>query len=251
MKFLIFINIVTFVLVSLKDHYYNNENKISISLENGDVYCIILSRRSHRILAKYENKKELMNSRFYYETRDNESNHRLVNNRDNYTYDMLKRAKPNNMETYLNGYKYRHSKKRGLKKLDCYFEKNLFTSLDKIEKNAKKKNNGKSPIISIICGKYGLPLFLLSLVPLFALVIPVYVGKVHKRGKDQCTVIFTDSSKKEVKNILHRKCTFKEVVNSNYAYIFLFISILIILLLIIYAYIKISKYLRIKEGMSK
>ncbi|SCA81780.1 Plasmodium exported protein, unknown function, partial [Plasmodium vivax] len=226
------------------------QNKISISLENGDVYEIKLYGRSHRILAKYENQKELMNSRLHYEAQDNGHNHKLVNKREkNNTYEQLKRAKPNNMEAYLNVYKYRHSKKRGLKKLDCYCEKKLFSSLDKIEKNSKKKNNGKSRIISIICGKYGLPLILLSLLPLLALVLPDnIIGQKHikelckkKSGAQETDALPFD----------HSECTLDPLKDNYLRYIFIFVSFIIVLFIIMYTYIKINKYKRIKEGMSK
>ncbi|KMZ89381.1 hypothetical protein PVBG_05977 [Plasmodium vivax Brazil I] len=217
------------------------------SLENGKIYEITLLRRSHRILAKYENQKELMNSRLNYETQYNGGIHKLVNKRENNnTYDKLKRAKPNNMESYLNTYKYRHSKKRGLKKLDCYCEKKLFSSLDKIEKNAKKKNNGKSRIISIICGKYGLPLILLSLLPLFALQLPDnIIGQKHL--KEECV-------KKNISQDFymdHTKCKLEPLTDNYLRYIFIFVTFIIVLFIIMYTYIKINKYKRIKEGMLK
>ncbi|VVA00024.1 Plasmodium exported protein, unknown function [Plasmodium vivax] len=250
MKFLIFINIVTVVLVTLKYQHYNDENKISNSLENGEVYDMTLYRKTHRILAKYENQKELINSRFNYETQDYGGNHKLVHKRENNnTYEQLKRAKPNNMEAYLNNFKYRHSKKRGLKKLDCYCEKKLFSSLDKIEKTAKKKNNGKSRIISIICGKYGLPLLLLSLLPLFALQLPDnIIGEKHI--KELCE---KKSNAQPTDNLPfdHTKCTLEPLKDNYLRYIFIFVTFIIVLFIIMYTYIKINKYKRIKEGMLK
>ncbi|SCA83801.1 Plasmodium exported protein, unknown function, partial [Plasmodium vivax] len=231
-------------------------NKISKSLENGEIYDIILYGRSHRILAKYGNQKELRYSRFHYETSNNEGNHRLVNKRDNNTYEQLKRAKPNNMEAYLNSFKYRHSKKKGLKKLDCYYEKKLFSSLDKIEKLAKHKNFNHRQIKKMLFKKYGFALIILCLMPLFGLILPIMYYKDthirHRCFKIEQEITFNlknfGEKKEKYKAYLHRTCEFLPDTYVYLNYLFIFSVIILIVLLIIYAIIKIGKYKRIKAG---
>ncbi|KMZ95052.1 hypothetical protein PVMG_05579 [Plasmodium vivax Mauritania I] len=197
-----------------------------------------------------------MNTRIQYNSNKNRHHQILTNGGDNNTYEILKRGKPNNMESYLNSYKSRYSKKSGLKKLDCYYEKKLFSRIDKIEKIAKQKNLSKSRIKRIIYKKYGILFFLLSLIPLFALAIPVYVIKQHPGSRLKCTYkikhVPGSSDKCEVEEITHiPQCQYDEIEFPYLRYIFLFIFIIIVLSLIIYTYIKIMKYSRIKEGMLK
>ncbi|KMZ93244.1 hypothetical protein PVMG_06144 [Plasmodium vivax Mauritania I] len=196
-----------------------------------------------------------MNTRIQYKTNGNRQHQKLINGRDNNTYEKLKSAKPNNMESYLNSYKSRYSKKSGLKKLDCYYEKKLFSRIDKIEKIAKEKNFSKSRIKRIMYKKYGIPLFLLSLIPLFALAIPSYHMKIHTGSRLNCNYTFEthepSSSQCKVKKVTHGSCQYEEIQVHYLRYIFLFISIIIVISLIIYTYIKIMKYSRIKSGMLK
>ncbi|KNA01712.1 hypothetical protein PVNG_04738 [Plasmodium vivax North Korean] len=215
-----------------------------------------LDFRPYRLLAKYEEQNELMNARIQYKTNDNRQHHKLTSGRDNNTYENLKREKPNNMESYLNSYKSRYSKKSGLKKLDCYYEKKLFSRMNKIEKIAKEKNFSKSRIKKIIYKKYSIYFFLLSLIPLFALAIPVYVIRGHTGSRLECIYnIQHDSASStncKVKSINHKnECGYNNIEFAYLRYIFLFIFIIIVLSLIIYTYIKIMKYSRIKEGMLK
>ncbi|SCA81716.1 Protein of unknown function, putative [Plasmodium vivax] len=140
MKFLFLIKTVTFTIFSLIYLYNQDENLIRNCLEYGKKLNMSLDLRPYRLLAKYEEQNELMNARIQYKTNDNRQHHKLTSGRDNNTYENLKREKPNNMESYLNSYKSRYSKKSGLKKLDCYYEKKLFSRMNKIEKIAKEKN---------------------------------------------------------------------------------------------------------------
>ncbi|SCA83681.1 hypothetical protein PVT01_000086700 [Plasmodium vivax] len=139
MKFLFFIETVTLTISSLIYLYNNHEDIISNSLASGKKLDISLDVGHHRLLAKYEEQNELMNTRIQYKNKDNRQYHKLTNGRDNNTYEKLKTAKPNNMESYLNSYKSRYSKKSGLKKLDCYYEKKLFSRMDKKKENCKRK----------------------------------------------------------------------------------------------------------------
>ncbi|VUZ95549.1 Plasmodium exported protein, unknown function [Plasmodium vivax] len=262
-KFLVLIKIVTFIILSWTYHYNKDEviyiiyeylkNTISESLYNGKKLNISLDIRTHRTLAKYENKKDLKNAKLQYQTDDNRDNHKLVYRRENNnTYEHIKNSTSNNVESYLKLYNKRYSKKKGLKKFDCYYEKKLYNSLNKLEKLAKKKKTSKSRIISIICGKYGLPLILLSLIPLLVYSFPkIIAGKEHSKEFDKCVVTTKTDTPTQLKTIDHKNCKFNEIEDFKFVYIFIFISFFIVLSIIIYTYIKILKYKRIKEGMLK
>ncbi|SCA83814.1 Plasmodium exported protein, unknown function [Plasmodium vivax] len=262
-KFLVFTKIVTFIFLSCTYQYNQYEviyiiykylnNSISESLENGRKFNISLDIRTHRTLAKYENKNDLINAKLQYKTDNNRDNHKLLYRRENNnTYQHIKNSTSNNVESYLKLYNKRYSKKKGLKKFDCYYEKKLYNSLNKLEKLAKKKETSKSRIISIICGKYGLPLILLSLIPLLVYTFPkIIAGKEHSDKIDKCKFTTKSDNKEVLETINHDNCKFNEIEDFKFVYIFIFISFFIVLSIIIYTYIKILKYKRIKEGMLK
>ncbi|KMZ76883.1 hypothetical protein PVIIG_06508 [Plasmodium vivax India VII] len=131
MKFLFFIKTATFTIFSFTYLYNNDEDIISDSLVNGKKLDISLDVGPHRLLAKYEEQNELMNTRIQYKNNDNRQHQKLINGRDNNTYEKLKIGKPNNVEAYLNSYKSRSSKKSGLKKLDVIMKKNCLVELTK------------------------------------------------------------------------------------------------------------------------
>ncbi|KNA02389.1 hypothetical protein PVNG_01543 [Plasmodium vivax North Korean] len=241
LKFLFFMKIASFIILTWIYPYYNNQNSVSKFLENGNELNISLDVRTHRSLAKSEQENALGNIRLKHKTSNNGENHKLTYINDKNTYENVKRGRPNHMEAYLKSYNSRYSKEKGIKKLDCYYEKKLFKSLHRISKLAEQKNISKSRIKRVIYKKYGLLLFIISLLPLLALAIPVYEGRVHT--KVMC--------KAENSNGVHTQCKYDDIVDSSYRFIYIFISTLIILLLIIYIYIKIMKYMRIKSGILK
>ncbi|KNA01634.1 hypothetical protein PVNG_05794 [Plasmodium vivax North Korean] len=247
LKSLFFIKIASFIILTWIYPYYNNQNTISKTLENGGELNISLDVKTHRSLAKSEQENELGNLRLKHKTSNYGENHKLLYiNDDNNTYEKVKRGKPNHMEAYLKSYNSRYTKEKGLKKLDCYYEKKLFESLHKIFKLADQKNISKSRIKRIIFTKYGLLIFIISLLPLLTLAIPGYVGRLHTIIK--CKAVPKTGGGHKVD---HTDCDYTEIEYNSYRFIFIFILTIVILLLIIYIYIKTMKYMRIKSGMLK
>ncbi|CAG9480253.1 unnamed protein product [Plasmodium vivax] len=237
-KFLFFIKIASFI------------NALSKSLENGKVFNITLDVRTHRSLAKSEQENELDNIRLNHKTSNYGENHKVLyindNKNNNNTYEKVKRVRPNHMETYLKSYNSRYTKEKGIKKLDCYCEKKIFKSMYKISKLAEQKNISRSRIKRIIFTKYGLLIFIISLLPLLTLAIPGYVRKLHTIIK--CKAVKNTGGGHKVD---HTDCDYTEIEYNSYRFIFIFILTIVILLLIIYIYIKTMKYMRIKSGMLK
>ncbi|KMZ95178.1 hypothetical protein PVMG_05096 [Plasmodium vivax Mauritania I] len=249
-KFLFFIKIATFIILSWIYPYYNNQNAISKSLENGCELNISLDVRTHRSLAKSKQENELGNIRPNHKTSNYGGNNKLSyindnNNNNNNSYESIKRGRTNHMEAYLKNYNSKYTKEKGIKKLDCYYEKKLFKLLHKISKLAEQKNISKGRIKRIIFTRYGSLLFIISLIPLLALAIPVDKWKVHSIEK--CEAKQNGASYK----IDHGKCTDTLIEDNSYRLVFISISTIIILLFIIYIFIKIMKYNRIKSGMLK
>ncbi|KMZ89631.1 hypothetical protein PVMG_06134 [Plasmodium vivax Mauritania I] len=190
-----------------------------------------------------------MNAKFQYKTDDNRDNHKLAYRRvNNNTYEQLKNSTSDNVESYLNLYNKRYSKKKGLKKFDCYYEKKLYKSLNKLEKLAKKRDTSKSRIISIICRKYGLPLILLCLIPLLTLAMPKILTWRKYKKRTRVTITFSDNKTMNNQILLRG---IRPNIDSSLQYCFLLISFVMVMSVIIYTYIKILKYKRVKAGMLK
>ncbi|KMZ96489.1 hypothetical protein PVNG_05842 [Plasmodium vivax North Korean] len=222
---------------------------ISKSLEYGSKIHMSLDRRSYRVLATYEKQNDIRNTRLQYKVPLNEENCKMANVRENKnTYEHLKRGSSNHMEAYLKCYNQRYNKKKGLEKLDCFCEKKLFKSLHKMEKIAAQKNKGKNIIKKLIYKKYGLPLILLSFIPLFGLILPIkYFNDLHLE-KGTCKKIKQQINGTDYEGASHQACDFLSETYVYLNYFFVFSSIFITILLIIYSIIKVAKYERIKHG---
>ncbi|SCA81704.1 Plasmodium exported protein, unknown function, partial [Plasmodium vivax] len=208
---------------------------------------ISLDTKTLRSLAKYEKENDLISSRFQHNTHGNRHNEKLLKGRyHNNTYERLKTGKPNNIESYLNSFKYRYSKKSGLKKLDCYYEKKIFNSINKIEKMVEQNNVGSYRITRSLFKKFGPSLFIINLLPLLVFVIPAL--EIRKKYNLKILGLELHKRGEAVKN---KYALFAKYTDSTIRWVFLCIFIFIMLSFIIYMYIKILKYKRIRSGMLK
>ncbi|KMZ86064.1 hypothetical protein PVBG_05463 [Plasmodium vivax Brazil I] len=209
---------------------------------------------NYRLLAKHEYQNEMPTIGLQNKVSYSRDNYELEKGkRNNNTFQQLKESRTNHVDDYLKCYKNRYSKEFGLKKLDCYYEKVLFGSFNKINKIFEHKKASKSKFISMICTKYGLPLLLLSLLPLLTFAIPgIKVGEKHSKDVGTCTIeLVGGSGQNKLKSITHDHCKIDDVEAPYLKYIILIILVVIVFSLLIYTYIKILKYYRIKEGMLK
>ncbi|SCA82127.1 Plasmodium exported protein, unknown function, partial [Plasmodium vivax] len=227
---------------------------LSKILENGNNVNISLDIRAHRLLAKHEYQHEMPNRGLQNKASYDRENYKLEKGiRQNNTFEKLKQGRTNHVDEYLKCYRNRYSKKFGLKKLDCYYEKVLFGSFNRINKIVEHKKASKSKFISMICTKYGLPLLLLSLLPLLAFVIPeITVGREHSKKVDTCTFKTVQGNNQKLESLTHNdNCEYDDIKGPYLKYIILIILVVTVFSLLIYTYIKILKYHRIKEGMLK
>ncbi|KMZ96147.1 hypothetical protein PVNG_06275 [Plasmodium vivax North Korean] len=237
--------IVTFIILTWIHKFQKDKNIISKSLENRSKLDISLDIRTHRLLAKNEYQNDFTNRGLRKNVSYNRDNYNIEKGkRYKNTFEQLKQGRSNHVDSYLKSYKTRYCKKRGLQKFDCYYEKILFNSINKIEKLGEQKNIGKNRVNRIIFLKYALPFILLSLLPIFTLAIRgIKYGWMHT--KVACTK--EESSEK----LKHNACKGEFLLNDYPKYIYLLISVTLIISLIIYTYIKILKYKRIRKGMLK
>ncbi|VUZ99463.1 Plasmodium exported protein, unknown function [Plasmodium vivax] len=207
-----------------------------------------LDIRTHRLLAKYEKQNNIRNNKLQNKESPNDENCKLIYGRDNNTYEQLKRGKPNHMESYLKDYNQRYAKKKGLKRLDCYCERKFFKSLEKVLNHVKQNNMSKKGIKKMLFKKYGLPLIIISFIPLFAFILPLMFSDDNHTDTDgvvTCTKL-ENKPPPQYYTYIHEKCNILPV---EYVNCILFIlSVLLILLLIFYLFVKIAKYERIKHG---
>ncbi|KMZ96130.1 hypothetical protein PVNG_06026 [Plasmodium vivax North Korean] len=247
LKITFFTKIFIFVLLSWIYQYNYKNCTLDKYLENGNRIETCLSRNANRLLAKYGDKSEIQKIRLQNKASDSVYKYKLSNgNESSNIYGHLKQDKLNNVDTYLKNYKSRYSKKKGLKKFDCYYEKKLFSTINKLEKHMEKNKLSKNRIKGVLFTKYGLPFILLSLLPalIYALPYMKIESKLAYSPKDDFNVTKNGTT---VQTLILRVTRDDEILHC----ILLYISITIILSLIIYTYIKILKYKRVKAGMLK
>ncbi|KMZ76552.1 hypothetical protein PVIIG_06362 [Plasmodium vivax India VII] len=79
----------------------------------------------------------------------------------------------NNFDVYMKNYNRRYSQKKGLSKLDCYYEKKIFDKFQNICELAKKANYDKKRCKKLFFKKYGIGLILFILLPLLGFIFPI------------------------------------------------------------------------------
>ncbi|KMZ82380.1 hypothetical protein PVIIG_06294 [Plasmodium vivax India VII] len=262
-KFLVFIKILIFIILSCTYHYNQDENSLSKTLENGNKVNITLVMRTHRLLAKYLHQNEIPTSGLQNKVSYNRDNFKLEKGkRNNITYVELKQGRSNHFDEYLKSYKNRYSNKRGLKKLDCYFENKLFNNVDYIQKIGESLQNDKKSFIKKIFKIYRIRLMLLFLLPLLGLIFPMTIHGLYGGGK----YITSNYSKYFGKTINGRPegklhpfdgHTFASITTKTYRslealnYIFVCSLLIIVLIGFVYTYRKLKKYRKLKVGKGK
>ncbi|VVA00183.1 Plasmodium exported protein, unknown function [Plasmodium vivax] len=219
--------IVTFIILTWIHKYHNDENIIIKSLENRGKLDISLDIRTHRLLAKHDYKNEFPSKRLQNEVSYNRDNYKLEKGKgNNNAFEQLKQGRSNHVDDYLKCYKNRYSKKKGLSKLDCYYEKLLFNSFNKMDKYKQQKNISIGKIKRIICTKYGLPLFLLALFPLLSFILPeIKIGEVHSNNISTCKATMKSNSTNTLQSLTHDNCNWDDIKAPylQYTFVILFV----------------------------
>ncbi|SCA83362.1 Protein of unknown function, putative, partial [Plasmodium vivax] len=183
--------------------------------------------RHFRLLAKNGIPKELEHASFSNAFSYDKYKKLKKKKEDSSTYKRLKRDGVNELDIYKKSFQCKYNKKKGLAKLDCYYEKKIFDKLEGICLLAKNMKDDKK-CFKKVCKKYGIPLGL-------SVIILVTLG----------IIIFSD--------IFSNNCLLGPT-NDKQDSIHLGCCILLIILAIIaflvfaYIAIKIEKYDRLVEG---
>ncbi|KNA02237.1 hypothetical protein PVNG_04468 [Plasmodium vivax North Korean] len=154
--------------------------------------------------------------------------------------------------THMKSYKSRHSKKRGLAKLDCYCENKVFNKLEYLSEIAKGMKNIESSFTKKLFKKYGIRIILFFLPFLLGTIYPLLFIKDHeviKMCKFDCDK--HSGSGNETHIATYYKSPFKketwEIIEKLYP-VFYYIFGIIVLSVIIYSFIKVMKYKKLKRG---
>ncbi|KMZ96487.1 hypothetical protein PVNG_05840 [Plasmodium vivax North Korean] len=278
-KFLYTIKITMFTFLIGAYILYNNLYNTSDYLKREYYGGINSDIQFHRSLAKHIPKKKLYNTTLKENLSDVKGSQKikyladelsaypqsqksvLKNLEDDITtYSKLKKRGLNNLDLYKKNYKHRYAKKNFFTKIDCYCEKKIFDKFDHINGLAVKYQNNKKRFKKIIFKKYGIGLILFTLIPLFGIIIPIYLHETYiKKKLAPITEGFSEGYEISNKKNIHFNgfkvtdairldtCMFMKTLNSA----LMSVSIIIVLIVFIYILIKVLKYERLKLGKDK
>ncbi|SCA83729.1 Plasmodium exported protein, unknown function, partial [Plasmodium vivax] len=145
------------------------------SLEIKSVQDKALNISFKRLLAKGEPQREFENTR----NRKGLADNIVCKGKTKYISENISRFSHkndkglNNFDVYMKNYNRRYSQKKGLSKLDCYYEKKIFDKFQNICELAKKANYDKKRCKKLFFKKYGIGLILFILLPLLGFIFPI------------------------------------------------------------------------------
>ncbi|KNA02145.1 hypothetical protein PVNG_05910 [Plasmodium vivax North Korean] len=250
-------------------NYVNSELSISEKLiyvntttqyfenENGNKVNISLDVRTHRLLAKHEYQNEMPTRGLQNKVSYSRDDYKLEKGkRNNNTFQQLKQSGTNYVDDYFKSYKKRYSKKRGLKKLDCYCEKKVLDKIHGLYAVGRKLKNEKKSFKKFFFKKYGIGLILFALTPALGFIYNILFG-VNDWGRgifklcDKNNEHNSDDNSKECPDL--HKYKWEKTLNhiGYFNYVFTFIMLFVVLVVVIYILMKVIKYEKLKAGKSK
>ncbi|KMZ81961.1 hypothetical protein PVIIG_03767 [Plasmodium vivax India VII] len=165
-----FFNIVSITFLSWISYHGNEVGNHNIYLNNNYLNCNTWKLRNDRLLTNDDPKSEIGQSG----TSDNitlpgEQNISKDITGSSNIHEKVKKDIANSMNAYIKKLEHGYPNKKGLKRLDCHYEKKLFNEmykLDKIAGHIKSKNNYFK---KVIFKRYGLRFFIFLIVILFGI----------------------------------------------------------------------------------
>ncbi|SCA81886.1 Protein of unknown function, putative, partial [Plasmodium vivax] len=226
----------------------------------------ILKINFTRLLARHEQNREFEHTRLREKLSDRSPYKNARNAYNNISsYSQVKRKASNNIDVYMKNYKHRYGKKKGLSKLDCYYENKVFIKFNNICDIGKKMQYDEKRSTRFFLKKYGIGLILFAVIPLFGLIYSILFGPGGKLPG--VLGLCKEEHFKNVEKLEHKtdggeditNCTTKWLYEKkdiihNIGYVnwaFSVIMVTIVLLVFIYIIAKVIKYERIKSGKGK
>ncbi|KMZ94658.1 hypothetical protein PVMG_02547 [Plasmodium vivax Mauritania I] len=230
------------------DSIYSHE------IKNNTIFKRSLAKHEFQRNLKYQSHRENL-----YDIKKNKSMKDDNNNKP--TYEYLKKGL-NDLESYKKDYNNRYIRKKGIAKLDCYYEKKVFDLIDEIYALSRKMNNSKKALKKKMYKKFGYRHIFFSSLPLFGLILHVLFSKFGPFTKycpSDCSNKHGVTNPKETIPKIHqaKQLTFAAIDTTTLKIIVILHDLLFIILSIsaitvtIYTLIKIIKYERLKSGKGK
>ncbi|VUZ99685.1 Plasmodium exported protein, unknown function [Plasmodium vivax] len=227
----------------------------------------LLNIRCSRLLAKHVLKNDSYKTQSRQKQSSNRFNKDIINEAENKsTYSQIKKSELNYLDLYRKDYKNRYSKKKGLSKLDCYYENKVFNKINNIFEISEYIKNNNKFYNKKAFNKYIIRLIIFSFIPFIGLIIPFFFSEYNPLIKNWCFSTCTykhdgsgtkDEASKAVE--IHRnksryltslsKDALETMQIVNFA--FLLLSITIVLFVLLYILIKSIKYARLRAGKGK
>ncbi|KMZ76771.1 hypothetical protein PVIIG_05852 [Plasmodium vivax India VII] len=253
LKIYTLIKIVTFIIFIWIYHTKDDNSNFGnfIGKKNNDIN--ILDTVLHRSLSKYcfneePERRKLKESLTY--DRDMKSTKTGWDQMS--TYKTLKKGESSQLELYKKNYKKRYNKKKGLKKLDCYWEKKIFDKIEKVNVIAEKTQNRKMRFIKKILNKYTISLLLLALTPYLGLILPAMFGDKNPKYRfmnvyfGNCIDKTSDGACKS--NFTHVSAEWQDALYYITNTLF-FMSLIAFISIITYTAVKYIKHEFLKHGL--
>ncbi|KMZ98995.1 hypothetical protein PVNG_03834 [Plasmodium vivax North Korean] len=248
-KHLLLFNIVTFIiLIWIYDQ--NNVHFFGTYLEKKFNIDRTLNACYNRLLAKHGTQK----NENYKRQQQNLYDHKMnkIIKEDNSNYEYLKKGL-NDLDSYKKDYQRRYNQKKGLARLDCYYEKKIFDKIDYIYDLEKRMRNDKKTYKKYIYRKFAIPFIIFALLPFLGLIVPILFGGKEPKNRivkwtthtckyDQegyCKLGFIHFTKEQIKAI------------DSLNWIISYTLLMIVILVVIYTFIKLLKYEKLKAGKGK
>ncbi|KMZ83205.1 hypothetical protein PVBG_06320 [Plasmodium vivax Brazil I] len=200
-----------------------------------------------RSLAKHEFKRNIEDTWLRKELPDYRKYREAKNKDDISTYRHLKKSGLNALDLYKKNYNQRYGKKKGLSRLECYFEKKVFDHIDYIDGLADKMQNNKKSYKKKVFKKYIIRYILFALLPFLGFIYPILFY-----GEKEALIPWCGASNHGGNNV--KDCGIKyynpDLFLGMYCLnmIYLCTSIITVISVILYIFIKAVKYEKLKAG---
>ncbi|KMZ94665.1 hypothetical protein PVMG_02554 [Plasmodium vivax Mauritania I] len=184
------------------------------------------------------------------------------------TYSQIEKSDVNYLDLYRKNYKNRYSKKKGLSKLDCYYENKVFNKINNIFEISEYMRNKNKFYNKKIFNRYIISLIIFAFIPFLGTILPLFFSDLNPYVKNWC---FNTCRSKHIKNDNSKSQTIEAAKTDHQQqqryltslskdtlgtiqilnFVLLLLSIIIVLFVLFYILLKYIKYARLRAGKGK
>ncbi|KMZ76619.1 hypothetical protein PVIIG_05463 [Plasmodium vivax India VII] len=223
----------------------------------------------NRLLSKHE----LINDSYKTHSRHKHANYGMNKNikseaEKKSTYSQISGGGLNKFDAYMKDYKYRYSKKKGIAKLDCYYEKKVLKKINNIYEISEYMRNKNKFYNKKIFNRYIISLIIFAFIPFLGTILPLFFSDLNPYVKNWC---FNTCRSKHIKNDNSKSQTIEAAKTDHQQqqryltslskdtlgtiqilnFVLLLLSIIIVLFVLFYILLKYIKYARLRAGKGK